>query len=426
MNNVTSSGMDVVRERKRRVPRSVAVALAVVVLLAGVAIAAYSLAHTSSGGVLVDRSSIVMDVAKRGTLMRAISASGTFVSEDVRVVAAEQTGIVQQVFVKPGAFVHTGTPIARLSNPDLDAAVVAARSAVQVAQAELISAQAQAKSAALTQQSTVAGAQAQMQEDVTNVEALKQLHSSGFVADTTYRIAAIKARQSQRQVEISHSQLTVDAANQDAKVTEAQAQVDQASAALAAKQAQVDALVVHARSAGVVQSVAVDPGAAVSSGAELARVADQRTLKAVLQIPEGQVHDVTIGMRARVDTGNGTALGRVARIAPSAQNGSVAVDVDFDRPLPAGSRPDLNVDGTVDLERIPNAVSIARPAGAADDSAVSLYKVLAGGSQADLVQVRLGRGSTDRIAVLSGLTAGDTVIVSDTSAYGGAPVLRLH
>ncbi len=418
--------MDVVREKKRSVPRGALAAIVVIVLLVAVGFSAYSLSHAGPGGVAVDRATIVTDVATRGTLMRSISAAGTLVSEEIRVVSVEQPGVVEQVFVKPGATVASGTAIAQLSNPDLDASVVAARSALQVAQAQLVSAQQEAKSASLTQQSSLAGAQAQMQEDVTNVSSLRELHRSGWVADTTFRIAQIKAQQSQRQVEISRSQVSVDSANQDAKIAQAQAQVDEAAATLQAKEAQVSALIVRARSGGVVQSVAVDPGAQVSAGTELARVADQRSLKAVLQVAEGQVHDIAVGMPARIDTGNGTVTGSVARIAPAAQNGSVAVDVDFTRALPPGSRPDLNVDGVVDLERIDNAISIARPAGAADNTTVNLYKISPDRIHAQLVDVHLGRGSADRVQVLSGISPGDTVIVSDTSAYGGQPVLRLH
>jgi len=138
------------------------------------------------------------------------------------------------------------------------------------------------------------------------------------------------------------------------------------------------------------------------------------------------VHAVAIGMPVSVDTGNGTVMGHVARIAPSAQDGSVAVDVAFTTALPGGARPDLNVDGTIDLQTLRNVLSIARPAGAADNSVVSLYRLDPRSNQARLVLVHLGVGSTDRIQILDGISAGDIVIVSDTSAYGGAPLLRLH
>lgn len=417
--------MDVARAKSRGLSRNATIALMVALLIVAAAVALFSLTRTG-GGIVVERASVVTDTVHRGDLNRSISASGALAPQEVHIVAAVQPGIVESVLVKPGANVAAGSPIARLSNPDLDADVVAARSAVDVARADLASAQQQARASALAQRSAYTSARAQAEMDTTNVSGEAELHREGFIADQTYRIAQIKAGQSKDQLVVAHSQIGVDASEQSAKVAAAQAQLDQAQAQLQAKQAEVEALTVRAHSSGIVQSVAIDPGARVETGTELARVADQRDLKAVLQVPEGQAHAVTIGMPVRVDTGNGTVTGRVARIAPSAQDGSVAVDVSFLGALPAGARPDLNVDGTIDLQTLRNVLSIARPAGAADNSTVSLYRLEGGSAQAQLVQVHLGVGSTDRIQVLDGVSAGDIVIVSDTSAYGGAPVLRLH
>jgi HlyD family secretion protein len=425
MRPVAVGEMDVARTKTRKLSRGVAIALTAALLIVAAAAALFSLTRTG-GGIVVERASIVTDAVRHGDLDRSISASGALAPQEVHIVAVVQPGIVESVFVKPGANVIAGTPIAQLTNADLDADVVTARSAVDVARADLASAQQQARASALAQQSAYTSARAQSDMDTTNVSGEAELHREGYIADQTYRIAQIKAGQSKDQLTVAHSQIGVDASEQIAKVAAAQAQLDQAQAQLQAKQAEVEALTVRAHSSGIVQSVAIDPGARVDTGTELARVADQRDLKAVLQVPEGQAHAVTIGMPVRVDTGNGILTGRVARIAPSAQDGSVAVDVSFIGALPAGARPDLNVDGTIDLQTLHDVLSIARPAGAADNSTVGLYRLDAGSSQARLVQVHLGVGSTDRIQVLDGISAGDVVIVSDTSAYGGAPQLRLH
>jgi HlyD family secretion protein len=425
MRPVSLDSMDVARAKPRRIPRGVAIALGGVVLTIGAVVALISLTRTERG-VAVDRASVVTDTVKFGTLSRSISASGALAPQEIHIVAAVQPGTVENVFVKPGAYVTAETPIAGLSNPDLDAAVVAARSSVDVAEADLISAEQQAKASALAQRSAYASAQAQAEMDQTDLSADEQLHRQAYLADQTYRIALIKATQSKAQFVLAHSQIGVDAAEQNAKVTAARAELAQAQAQLQAKEAEVDALVVRARTAGIVQSVAVDPGARVDAGTELARVAGQHDLKAVLQVPEGQAHSVNIGMPALIDTGNGTVTGHVARIAPSAQDGEVAVDVSFAGALPAGARPDLSVDGTIELQTLRAVLSIARPSEAADDATVSLYQVDPRTSLARQVQVRLGVGTSDRIEVLSGLSAGDEVIVSDTSAYGGAPLLRLH
>jgi HlyD family secretion protein len=426
MKPVVINGMDVIRPRRAAPPRVLIVIAAGVVLAVATAASLFSLSHGSTSGPSVDRSTVVTDVAREGTLQRSISASGMLAAENIRIVAAIQAGVVESVFVKPGTEVEAGSPIAQLSNPDLEADVVTARSAVDVARAQMVSVQQQAKASALSTQSSLISARAQAQEDSTNLQSLRYLHSGGYIADQTFRIADIKANQSSTQLGVARAQIAVDAAEQQAKIAQARSQFDQAQAQLQAKEAELAALVVRARSAGVVQSVAVDPGARVEAGAELARVADQRDLKAVLDVPEGQVHSVNIGVPVRIDSGNGLATGRVARIAPAAQNGSVAVDVIFAQALPPGARPDLNVDGTIDLETLRHVLSIARPAGASDDTTVGLYRIDRGSNVARLVNVRLGRGSTDRVQVLSGLEPGDAVIVSDTSAYGGAPALRLH
>lgn len=417
--------MDVPRARKRGIPRPMAMAAAAAALAAVAVVAIASLARLGNAGIAVDRSTIVTDVATRGTLQRSVSANGTLLPQEVHIVAATQPGIVDVVYVKPGATVVPGTPIARTTNPDLDAAVVAASSAVDTARAQLRSARAQAQAAVLAQQAAYTTALAQARVDRMDLQSTKGLLRSGFVAEQTYQVAAIKATESTSNARVARAQIDVSGAEAAANVATAQAQLEQASAQLVAKQTELAALIARASTSGIVQSVAVDPGMRVDAGTELARVADERNLKAVLAVPEGQVQDVALGMPARIDLGNGEAIGHVSRIAPAAQSGTVAVDVAFANAVPGG-RPQLNVEGTIELETIRDVLSIARPAGAVDGETAALYRIDPRTNDARLVHVRLGRGSADRIEVLSGLAPGDNVIVSDTSAYNGAPVLRIH
>lgn len=419
------SAMDVVRERKRGIPRAVYAVTGVSLLVALVVWALLSLAHQPSGAI-VDKSTLVTDVAVRGTLVRSVSAQGTFAPEHLRVASATQPGVVNQIFVKAGSTVYPGTPLAQMQNPSLESAAVDARSALRVAQANLAEARAQAQAAVITQRSNLSDAQAQMQTSALQAKSYAELHKRGLVANLTYQQALVQARKSENDVRSGQAQVAVSGADAHAKIAAAQAQVEQAQAQVAAAQAQVDALTVRAATAGVVQSVDVDPGTSIAQNTELARIADMRDLKAVLQVAESDVHSVAPGMRAQVDTGNGVIDGRVARIAPSAQNGTVAVDVTFPRPLPAGARPDAEVNGTVIIAKIPNTISIARPAGASDETSIDLFKVVAAGQRAVLERVRLGQGSADRIQVLSGLAPGDTVIVSDMSAYTDQSQLRLR
>lgn len=416
--------MDVQRAAVTPARRYMLVGIAVLVLAA--VAAAFALVRPGSVGSSVDRSSLVIDAARQGTLTISVAAAGTLSAENVHVVDAAEPGVVISVEAKPGSMVAASDVIARMADPETQAALVEASSALQVAQAQLRSAKSQSQASALAQKSALETAQAQMQVDATNFGTLEELHRNGYVADSTYQIAMIKRNESRREAAISQSQIGVDAADQQARVAAAQAQVDNARALLNAKLQEASALIVRAATPGIVQSIAVDPGARLDAGAEIASIADTTTLKAVLQVPETQVHDLFVGMACDVDTGNGTVAGRIERIAPTANNGSVLVDVALGRELPAGARPSLNINATIVVAQIANAVSILRPAGAADNSTTELYRIAPNGNRADLVSVRLGRGSIDRVAVLSGLNAGDTVIVSDTSGYAGRPSLTLR
>jgi HlyD family secretion protein len=368
-------------------------------------------------GAIVERTSIVTDVARRGTLVRSVSAEGVFTPDRIRVVAATQNGVVDQLFVKPGSVVAPGTLVAQMENPALTAAASDAQAQLSVAQADLESAQQQARTEQLTQQAALDGAQAQMEQSTLQARSLETLHRRGLVGDLQYRQAIIASRRDVNGVRISQSQLGAAQADASAKVSAAQARVVQAQAQLVADRAQVTALAVRSATGGTVQSVEVDPGTSVAQNTVIARVADATSLKAVLQVAESEVHSVSLGMRATLDTSSGIFEGRVARVAPAAENGSVATDVAFVRPLPRGIRADTNVDGVIYVSSVRNAISIARPAGVTDDTATEIFKVVDDGKSAVRVRVHLGHGSADRVQVLSGLEPGDTAIVSDMSAY---------
>jgi multidrug efflux pump subunit AcrA (membrane-fusion protein) len=420
----SSNTMDVVRERRRRIPRSALIGGGAVVLIVLVAWAIVSMSHSSS--VVVDRSTLVTDVAQRGTLLRSVSAQGVFAPESTRVVSATQPGVVNQIFVKEGNSVQSGSVIAQMRNPELEAKATDAQSALRVAQANLADARQQAQTAVITQKSALEDAVAQSRTDALGAQSYSELHRRGLVADLPYRQAQIQAQKSSDDLQSRRAQVAVAEADSEAKVAAALAQVDEAQAELASAQEQVDALTVRAEASGIVQTIEVQPGTSVAENTVIAHIADPRDLKGVLQLAEGDVHVVNVGMRVSVDTGNGKATGRVSRIAPSAQNGTVAVDVTFPAGLPDGARPDANIDGTVIVATIPDAVSIARPAGARDNSAIDLFKVTDNGARAVRVTVRLGQGSNNRVQVLSGLEPGDTVVVSDMSAYSNQTALSLR
>lgn len=417
--------MDIVRSPRRQAPVAAlrAAGVAALVLLAIGAVVLLARQHAVQA---IDRSTIITDTVRRGTLERSVEAAGIFAPEHVQVVSATQAGTVERVFVKPGTRVQQGAVIAQLENVELDAAVGNAAAALAVSRANLDRAAAQARTDQLTQQAHYSDEGAQMRESALQASSYAQLHAQGLLPDMQYRNAQIEAQKDATDVEIDRSQVQAATAEARAQVAAARAQVEQAQEQLFAAQAQAAALVIRAGAPGVVQSIDVDPGMRVEQGAELARVANDRDLKAVLQVAESQIGAVMPGMRVRLNVEGSTLYGRVARIAPAAQNGTVAVDVQFASGSSSLARSQANLDGTILLSHLSGVLSLARPAGAADNSEIDLFKLVDGGSRAVRVRVRLGAGSADRVQIVSGLSAGDSAVISDMSNYSNLADVRLH
>ncbi len=386
-----------------------------------------ALIHRSSSAPVVERTSIVVDVARRGELVDSVNAQGTLTPERVRIVSAAVDGVIETIQVRPGSVVRVGSVIATLSNPELHSSVTATAAQITAARANVVSTSEAAKASLLDDEAALANQVSDADQADAQYRAYRQLEKNGLIPDMQYRLAQIKATQTVTLVSIARRKIDVDAAEARAKIAAAQARVGELMGQLGARDSLVTALVVRTGASGIVQSVAVERGMRVTAGAEVARVVGQRDLKAVVEVPEAEIHSVLVGMNATVQTHDARYVrGTVARISPAAQNGAVAVDVKLFGPLPPSARPDLNVDATIEVARLSNVISIARPTLAANNSIVDVYRLVDGGRRAVRTKIRVGAGSLERVEVRSGLAPGMPVIVSDTAPYGDAPELRIQ
>jgi HlyD family secretion protein len=418
--------VDIVRVR-RRVPLSrIAVPVGAIVLVAGAAWSLTGVLHPPAAEPVVARETIVTDVVRRGPFAQAVRAGGKLASERVFVVSAVTDGIVAALPIRPGTVVGSSTVVAALANPDLETAVVSAAAQLRAAQAEAGSVLEQANGTHLDMVAARTAAIAQAGEDADQAGADRQLHAAGYISDLIERGASIKADASRALVTIATEKVAIDAAQSRAKIAEAEARVEQLAGQLAASRARLATLQVRAGAPGVVQAVVTETGARLSAGMQIAQVADQRDLKAVLDVPETQAHAVAVGMAAAVELPGQSLPGHVVRIDPAAQNGTVAVDVLPERGFPEGVRPDSSVDGTIQLSAVRTALSIARPTSAVDGQSADVYRVDPSGTRAVKTRVTFGVGSDDRITIVAGLAAGQTIIISDMSAANGAPAVRLQ
>ena len=418
--------MDIVRTgqaQKRRKRNALIVAGALV----AVALITLGLSRLKPAAPTVERQTVWIDTVQRGSMLRQVRGSGTLVPIDsaVRFISAQVEGRIERIPSLPGVTVTPDTVLMDMSNPEVEQNAAEALAQLKAAQADANNLRAQLATQLLNQQSQVSSAKSNSAQADLQAEANKKLAADGLIPDLTLKLSLLKADELRKQVAIEENKFKQNQASASAQEASQQSKVDQLATLNDLRKHQIESLRVKAGLAGVLQEVPVQVGQRVTAGTTLARVARPDQLKAQLRIPETQAKDVRPGQRASVDTRNGIAAGVVARVAPSVQDGTVLVDVTLEGPLPQGARTDLSVDGTIEIERLENVLYVGRPAFGQAQSKVEIFKLIDGGKEAKRVPVMLGRSSVNTIEIVNGLSPGDQVILSDTSAQDGFEVIRL-
>ena len=374
----------------------------------------------------VERATVWTGTVKRGDMVRQVRGPGTLVAENIRWISAVTQGRVERKLVEPGQTVAAGTVLVELSNPDVERQALEAQRQLTAAQAELTTLRSNLENQRLTQEATVAQVQAQYNEAERQARAHEGLAAQNMVSAQELARARDNAADLRTRLGVERKRLQFMSESMRTQLASQESQVAMLRRLAEFNQTQIASMQVRAVSDGVLQELPVELGQWVNSGAMLAKVVQPGRLKAVLRIPETQARDVAVGQPASIDTRNGIVRGRVSRIDPAAQNGTVTVDVALEGNLPRGARPDLSVDGTVDIERLNNVLYVERPAYGQAESSVGLFKLQPGGREASRVTVRLGRASASTIEVVQGLAPGDEVILSDMSQYETADKVRLQ
>jgi len=394
--------------------------------LSGIALVTLALSRLEPAAPSVARGTLWTDTVRQGDMVRQVRGPGTLAAEEVRWVSAVTQGRVERKLVQPGTAVAAGTVILELSNPDVDRQALEAQRQLVAAQSELANLRASLQNQILSQEAAIATVHAEHREAVRQAEVNEGLSSRGLAAPMDVAKARDRGEELKTRLEVERKRLGFLRESMRTQVAAQEAQVEMLRGIVAFHRGQVESMHVRAGNDGVLQELPVEMGQWVNSGATLAKVVQPGRLKAVLRIPETQVRDVTLGQPASIDTRNGIVKGRVVRIDPAAQNGTVTVDVALEGDLPRGARPDLSVDGTVDIEHLRNVMFVGRPAYGQPESTVGLFKLEGGGREAVRVSVRLGRGSASTIEVQGGLEPGDVVILSDMSQWDSADRVRLN
>ena len=416
--------MDIARTDVRR-KKLIRRALIVLVLAVLIPAATIGLGRLKPAAPLVERATVWTDTVKRGPLVIEVRGLGTLVPEEFLWLPAMTDGRVAKIYLRPGAPVNPDSIILKLSNSELDVATLDSEYQVKAAEARYKDLEVQLQSQRLMQQAEVARMESEQIQAKLRANRDEQLGKENLIPDLNVQLSKTAAEEWSKRLVIERERLKIQLDATQAQLAVQQAEIDKLRALAGLKREQVQALEVRAGAQGVLQELPVQEGQRIMAGAILAKVAQPAKLKAELKIPETQAKDLTIGQPALIDTRNGIVPGRVVRIDPAAREGTVLVDVHLDGKLPAGARPDLSVDGTVEIERLADVVYVGRPAAGQANSTVTMFKLLLGGNEAVRVPVKLGRASVSTIEVREGLIVGDQVILSDMSAWDGQNRLRL-
>jgi HlyD family secretion protein len=416
--------MDIQRPSNARAKkiRRIAYGTVAIVMIGGVS---YGLSRLRPAAPTVDRATIWPDEVKRGPMLREVRGLGTLIPEEIRWIPAQTDSRVEKIVLRPGAVVKPESVILELSDPLLQKDALDAEYLLKGAEADYLNLKVQVNSELMNQKAAAAAVRSEYEQAKIQHEVDDKLHTEGLGSEVNERLSRVRQEQLAIRVQLEDERTRIATESSQARLAAQQARVEQQKALYGLRRSQLEALHVHAGISGVLQLVPVEVGQHVTPGTNLARVADPKKLKAEIKIAETQAKDVAPGQKATIDTRNGIVNGHVSRIDPSVINGTVTVDVAITDTLPLGARPDLSVDGTVEIENLRDVLYVGRPVHGQADSTIGIFKIVEDGSEAVRVNVKLGRSSVNTIEVVQGLKVGDKVILSDMSAWDNFDRIRL-
>jgi HlyD family secretion protein len=418
--------MDIKRPPKSKVKKRIRTVALVVVGVAAIGGITYGLTRLKPAAPTLERSSAVIGTVKRGPFVREVRGNGTLVPQLVRWVPAPANGRVEKIPVQAGVVVDFDTVIVELSNPQMEQEAMDAEFQVKAAEADKESLRSRLASESMTQESAIAGINAQYSQAKLQLETDEVLGKQGLVPELMLKISRMQVQTLNNRLKVERDRLAVGSKSVKAQINAQESRIQQLRALAKLKRDQATGLKVRAGTSGVLQEVSVQVGQQVTPGFNIARVADPASLKAELRINETQIKDVKLGQPVAVDTRNGIIQGQVQRIDPAAREGTFTVDVALTGPLPSSARPDLSVDGTIELEHLTDVLHVGRPAFGQGQQTVGLFRLTPDGQEAVRVKVTLGRSSVSTIEVVSGLNEGDQIILSDTTQMDNFERIRLR
>jgi HlyD family secretion protein len=378
----------------------------------------------------VDRATLWVDSVRQGELLREVRAAGTLVPERVRIISAQVGGRIEQLPLRPGVTVNPSTVLIEMSNVDIELQALQAEQSLTQARSGLAQMRTNLLQARLAQEGAIASLRTQLDDARRQLTVVEALDAKKLASGNELTTAKDRVRELEKREQIERDRLIEMNRSADEQIALNVEQVNRLGEIVREQKNRKASMRVLAGDNGVLQSlgqqgIQLELGQFVNAGTELARVSQPGKLKAVIRVPETQARDIAVGQKATVDTRNGIVPGRVMRIDPASTQGTVTVEIALEGELPRGARADMSVDGTIELERLANVKYVGRPAFGSAESTVGLFKITADGKEAESVPVKLGRTSVNTVEILNGLNVGDSVIISDMTAWDNYSRVRL-
>ncbi len=413
--------MDVARPKQPKTTRRFLIAGGGIALVALVV----AVARMKPAAPSVERNTLSIDSVVSGPMVREVRSPGSLVPEQIRWISAVAPGRVEKKLVQPGEKVTASTILMELSNPDVEIQLLQAERQLTDAQAQLVSLQVSLENQRLTQAGVVAQTRSAYLEAVRNDSAAAAMVDRQLISRFDASRAADQVKELTERLDLEQKRLKIFTDNIPAQLAVQKEQVSRLKAVVEFQKSLAGAMTVRAGADGVLQELPLEVGQFATSGTTIAKVVQPEKLKAVLRVQENQARDVALGQNAVIDTRNGLVRGRVSRIDPSSTGGMVTVDVALLDSLPKGARPDLAVDGTIEIERLGQVLHVGRPTYGQANTTIGLFKLSPDGGEASRVQVGLGRTSANAVEIVSGLQAGDRIILSDMSRFDAVDRVRV-
>ena len=413
--------MDVPRAPRKKTGRNAAVAGGVVLLAA----ATWGMTQLKPAAPTVEGATLLMDTVRKGDVIREVRGPGNLVPERIRFITAQASARVDRLVAQSGQNVTPDMVLLELSNPNEEIAAMRADQALSQARADLVSLRTNLTSARLSQEGLVASTNTSFVSVSQEFAAADSLLKRKLISTFEYNNKKAQAEEMTTRLRVERERFALMRSTADSQLAVAGTNVDRLKQIADFQRDRLNSMHVRAPEAGVVQDLTLQMGQWVQEGATLAKVVQPGKLKAVLRIPESQAKDVQLGQLASIDTRNGLIPGHVSRKDPSAQAGTVTIDVALDAALPPGAVPDLSIDGTIQIEKLKNVLYTGRPASGAGTGTVGLFRVEPGGGNAMRVQVVLGRNSVTTVEIVRGLQVGDRIILSDMAQFDNVDRVRI-